>query len=138
MSCLILTGTYPLSLQQYCSRTGSDWCELARPKLVCSRDNKAYTTRVGGGRSQPRILGDGDRMSERGREFGTVTGRKRRCGWFDAVMVNRHDRSQVSAAWLLTGDVLDGFDVLKICVGYQCGGSDKTLDYYRHGRSSSM
>ena len=47
---------------------------------------KAYVTRVGAGRSRPRTLGDGgERLGERGNEFGTVTGRKRRCGWFDAV-----------------------------------------------------
>ena len=70
-------------------------------------------------------------MSERGREFGTVTGRKRRCGWFDAVMVRQARQiAGISGIALTKLDVLDGFDVLKICVGYQCSGSDKTLDYY--------
>ena len=65
---------------------------------------KAYTTRVGAGPFPTEDFGaDGDRMGERGREFGTVTGRKRRCGWFDAVMVRqangcRHHRHGVDQA----------------------------------------
>ena len=91
---------------------------------------KAYTTRVGSG-PFPTELEDetGQRLGERGHEFGTVTGRKRRCGWFDSVLVR-----QSAAVGGITGialtkiDVLDGFDEVKICVGYKLG--DETLDYY--------
>ena len=93
---------------------------------------KAYTTRVGGGPFPTEDFGaDGGRMGERGREFGTVTGRKRRCGWFDAVMVRQAGHiAGISGMALTKLDVLDGFEVLKICVGYQCDDSDKILDYF--------
>ncbi len=93
---------------------------------------KVYTTRVGGGPFPTEDFGaDGGRMSDRGREFGTVTGRKRRCGWFDAVMVRQAGQiAGISGMALTKLDVLDGFEVLKICVGYQCDDSDKILDYF--------
>ena len=93
---------------------------------------KAYTTRVGSGPFPTEdFAADGTRMGERGREFGTVTGRKRRCGWFDAVMVRQAGHvAGISGMALTKLDVLDGFDVLKICVGYQCDGSDEILDYF--------
>ncbi|MDB0016551.1 adenylosuccinate synthase [Alphaproteobacteria bacterium] len=93
---------------------------------------KAYTTRVGSGPFPTEDFGaNGDRMGERGREFGTVTGRKRRCGWFDSVMVRQAGHVAGITGMALTKlDVLDGFDVLKICVGYQIGDSDKFLDYF--------
>ena len=91
---------------------------------------KAYTTRVGSGPFPTEDFGDdGSRMGERGREFGTVTGRKRRCGWFDAVMVRQAGLTAGITGMALTKlDVLDGFDVLKICTGYECDG--QTLDYF--------
>ena len=91
---------------------------------------KAYTTRVGSGPFPTEDFGDdGERMGERGREFGTVTGRKRRCGWFDAVMVRQAGLTAGITGMALTKlDVLDGFDVLKICVGYECDGA--ALDYF--------
>ena len=71
---------------------------------------------------------DGQRLGERGHEFGTVTGRKRRCGWFDAVLVRQTcATSGVSGIALTKLDVLDGFKTLKICVGYDLDG--ETLDY---------
>ena len=91
---------------------------------------KAYTTRVGSGPFPTEDFGDdGERMGERGREFGTVTGRKRRCGWFDAVMVRQAGLTAGITGMALTKlDVLDGFDMLKICVGYECDGA--ALDYF--------
>lgn len=91
---------------------------------------KAYTTRVGSG-PFPTELEDeiGIRLGERGHEFGTVTGRKRRCGWLDAVLLR-----QSAAVGGITGialtkiDVLDGFDEVKICTGYRLRG--ETLDYF--------
>ncbi|MDE3027005.1 MAG: adenylosuccinate synthase [Paracoccaceae bacterium] len=90
---------------------------------------KAYTTRVGEGPFPTELFDvDGARLGERGHEFGTVTGRKRRCGWFDAVLVRQTcATSGVSGIALTKLDVLDGFDDLKICVGYELDG--KTYDY---------
>jgi len=90
---------------------------------------KAYTTRVGSG-PFPTELDDetGERLGTRGHEFGTVTGRKRRCGWFDAVLVRQAAAvSGISGIALTKLDVLDGFEELKICVGYTIG--DKSYDY---------
>jgi adenylosuccinate synthase len=86
---------------------------------------KAYTTRVGAG-PFPAELTDatGERLGERGREFGTVTGRKRRCGWFDAVLVRQTcTTGGVTGIALTKLDVLDGFEELKICVGYELDGA---------------
>ena len=90
---------------------------------------KAYTTRVGEGPFPTELFDPvGDRLGERGREFGTVTGRKRRCGWFDAVLVRQTCvTSGVSGIALTKLDVLDGFDRLKICIGYDLDGT--RLDY---------
>ncbi len=85
---------------------------------------KAYTTRVGEG-PFPTELTDriGERLGERGREFGTVTGRKRRCGWFDAALVRQSLKvAGVDGVALTKLDVLDGFDELKVCVGYAIDG----------------
>ena len=91
---------------------------------------KAYTTRVGSGPFPTEDFGDdGERMGERGREFGTVTGRKRRCGWFDAVMVRQANAVAGITGMALTKlDVLDGFEALKICVGYDLNGT--RLDHF--------
>jgi len=86
---------------------------------------KAYTTRVGSG-PFPAELDDavGQRLGERGHEFGTVTGRKRRCGWFDAVLVRQTcTTSGVKGIALTKLDVLDGFEELKICVAYDLDGT---------------
>lgn len=90
---------------------------------------KAYTTRVGEGPFPTELLdADGQRLGERGHEFGTTTGRKRRCGWFDAVLVRQTcATSGVSGIALTKLDVLDGFEELKICVGYDLDG--ERLDY---------
>ena len=90
---------------------------------------KAYTTRVGAG-PFPTELKDalGQRMGERGREFGTVTGRKRRCGWFDAVLVRQAARINGMQGIALTKlDVLDGFEELKVCIGYRI--KDQVYDH---------
>jgi len=86
---------------------------------------KAYTTRVGEG-PFPTELHDatGQRLGERGHEFGTVTGRKRRCGWFDAVLVRQTCATSGAAGIALTKlDVLDGFETLRICTGYELDGT---------------
>jgi adenylosuccinate synthase len=90
---------------------------------------KAYTTRVGEGPFPCELKDEiGEKLGQRGHEFGTNTGRKRRCGWFDAVLVRQSVAiSGIQGVVLTKLDVLDGFDVLKICVGYRLG--DLTLDY---------
>ena len=85
---------------------------------------KAYTTRVGEGPFPTELTDEtGQRLGERGREFGTVTGRKRRCGWFDAALVRHAVRVNGIAGIALTKlDVLDGFEELKVCTGYELDG----------------
>ena len=90
---------------------------------------KAYTTRVGAG-PFPTELNDenGKRLGEVGREVGTNTGRARRCGWFDSVLVRQSIAlSGIDGIALTKLDVLDGFDEIKICTGYKLG--DKVIDY---------
>ena len=90
---------------------------------------KAYTTRVGAG-PFPTELSDttGQLLGERGREFGTVTGRRRRCGWFDAVMVRQASKIAGMDGIALTKlDVLDGMSEIKLCTGYRLG--DEVLEY---------
>jgi adenylosuccinate synthase len=90
---------------------------------------KAYTTRVGEGPFPTEQLNDvGRRLGERGREFGTVTGRPRRCGWFDAVLVRQTARTSGIKGLALTKlDVLDGLPEIKVCVGYKFDG--RQIDY---------
>ncbi len=85
---------------------------------------KAYTTRVGSGPFPTELEdGIGQKLGERGHEFGTVTGRKRRCGWFDAALVRQTCAiSGVKGIALTKLDVLDGFETLKICTGYTVDG----------------
>ena len=89
---------------------------------------KAYTTRVGEGPLPTELLGDlGDRLRESGQEFGAVTGRPRRCGWYDAVAVRYAVRVNGLNALALTKlDVLDGMPELQICTSYRCRGGSLT------------
>jgi adenylosuccinate synthase len=84
---------------------------------------KAYTTRVGSGPFPTEQDNDiGRLIGERGREFGTVTGRKRRCGWFDAVLMRQSIKlSGIQGIALTKLDVLDGFDSIAVCTGYRVG-----------------
>jgi adenylosuccinate synthase len=94
---------------------------------------KAYTTRVGEGpfpTEQRNAIGD--LIGDRGREFGTVTGRRRRCGWFDAVLVRQTVRiSGINGLALTKLDVLDGFEDIKVCTGYRLDGRE--IDYLPAG-----
>ena len=90
---------------------------------------KAYTTRVGSG-PFPTELKDkiGDNLGKRGKEFGTVTARKRRCGWFDGVLVRQTIKiSGINGIALTKLDVLDELDEVKMCIAYELNG--KKLDY---------
>src|SRR3954467_14083283 len=90
---------------------------------------KAYTTRVGEGpfpTEQDNAIGR--KIGERGREFGTNTGRPRRCGWFDAVLVRQTVRtSGINGLALTKLDILDGFDEMRVCTGYRLDGRE--IDY---------
>jgi adenylosuccinate synthase len=94
---------------------------------------KAYTTRVGEGpfpTEQKNAIGD--LIGDRGREFGTVTGRRRRCGWFDAVLVRQTVRtSGINGLALTKLDILDGFEEIKVCTGYRLDGRE--IDYLPAG-----
>jgi adenylosuccinate synthase len=85
---------------------------------------KAYVTRVGAGPFPTEDKGpDGERLGERGQEFGTVTGRRRQCGWFDAVILRYAARlNGLTELFLTKLDVLSGFETLKVCTGYRADG----------------
>ena len=90
---------------------------------------KAYTTRVGAGPFPTELFDEvGEGLGKRGHEFGTTTGRPRRCGWFDAVLVRQAVKvNGINGIALTKLDVLDGMDELKVCVGYRVNGRE--LDY---------
>ena len=94
---------------------------------------KAYTTRVGSGPFPTEQLNEiGKTLGTKGREFGVVTGRPRRCGWFDAVLVRQTVRtSGIQGIALTKLDILDGFDEIKICTGYKLDG--RVIDYLPAG-----
>jgi adenylosuccinate synthase len=97
---------------------------------------KAYTTRVGGG-PFPTELGDevGRLIGERGREFGTNTGRPRRCGWFDAVLVRQAVRTcGIDGLALTKLDILDGFETIKVATRYRLNGEE--IDYLPASQSA--
>jgi adenylosuccinate synthase len=98
---------------------------------------KAYITRVGEGPFPTDQMANtiGKKLGERGREFGTVTGRARRCGWFDAVLVRQTVlTSGIDGLALTKLDILDGFDEIKVCVRYRLDGRD--IDYLPAGEQA--
>ncbi|MBV9346549.1 MAG: adenylosuccinate synthase [Pseudolabrys sp.] len=98
---------------------------------------KAYTTRVGDGPFPTDQMSNtvGKTLGERGREFGTVTGRPRRCGWFDAVLVRQTVRtSGIDGLALTKLDILDGFDTIKVCTAYRLDG--RTIEYLPAGEQA--
>src|SRR6476469_6219478 len=97
---------------------------------------KAYTTRVGSGPFPTELTDEiGRTLGDRGREFGTVTGRRRRCGWFDAVAVRQAVKTAgIDGIALTKLDVLDGFDEVKFCTGYRLGGT--SYDYVPAGTAA--
>ncbi len=125
-------GTYPYVTSSNTIASGALTGSGISPKKLNKVTGiaKAYTTRVGNGPFPTEDLGeDGDRIRKNGAEFGTTTGRPRRCGWFDvvavkyAVMLNGCDEVAIMKL-----DVLDGFDKVKVCVGYEIDG--KEIDYF--------
>ncbi len=118
-------GTYPYVTSSNCS-IGGLFTGTGLPPRALSHVlgvAKAYTTRVGAGPMPSELLdATGDRIRDLGREFGTTTGRPRRCGWFDAVITGHACRvNGVDGLGLMKLDVLDGFDQVGLVVGYRDG-----------------
>jgi adenylosuccinate synthase len=119
-------GTYPFVTSSNCVAGAAAAGAGVGPQMLhyVLGITKAYTTRVGSG-PFPTELKDtvGELLASRGKEFGSVTGRARRCGWFDAVALKRSIQiNGVSGLCITKLDVLDGFDTLKLCVGYRVDG----------------
>ena len=97
---------------------------------------KAYTTRVGMGPFPTELTNEiGELIGQRGKEFGVNTGRKRRCGWFDAMLVRQTVRTCGIHGLALTKlDILDGFDTIDVCVGYKLDG--KEIDHLPAGEAA--
>ena len=119
-------GTYPFVTSSHTvSAQAASGCGIGPTAIdYVLGITKAYTTRVGMG-PFPTELEDeiGQRLGERGHEFGTVTGRQRRCGWFDACLVRQTIKvAGITGIALTKLDVLDGFEELKICTGYKIDG----------------
>lgn len=124
-------GTYPYVTSSNTVSAGACTGLGISPKDIgiVTGITKAYCTRVGNGPFPSEDFGpDGDRMADIGKEFGTTTGRKRRCGWFDAIAVKHASRlngcDQLS---LMKLDVLDGFKTIKVCKAYEVNG--EIIDY---------
>ena len=128
-------GTYPYVTSSNCVAGQASSGAGVGPNLLhyILGITKAYTTRVGGGPFPSELDIDdesspGYQMSTKGREFGTVTQRKRRCGWFDAAALKRSAMiNGLSALCITKLDVLDGIENLKICVGYHINGERHDL-----------
>lgn len=125
-------GTYPYVTSSNTTAAGVATGSGIGPNLIKNIIGvcKAYTTRVGDGPFPTEIIGPvGDQIREVGREYGTTTGRPRRVGWFDAVVVNHSRRtSGMTALSLNSLDVLTGIKTLKICTGYEYNG--EIIEYY--------
>ncbi|HEY4073902.1 MAG TPA: adenylosuccinate synthase [Herbaspirillum sp.] len=130
-------GTYPYVTSSNCVAGNAAAGSGVGPDMLhyVLGITKAYTTRVGSGpfpAELPTDQGVGKHLATVGHEFGTVTGRPRRCGWFDAALLKRSVQiNGVSGICLTKLDVLDGVESLKICVGYKIGG--KTVDIFPVG-----
>ena len=116
-------GTYPFvtssSTTAGGTATGSGFGPLYLDYILGI--TKAYTTRVGSGPFPPELFDEvGAQLAKRGHEFGSTTGRARRCGWFDAVILRRAiEINSISGLCLTKLDVLDGLETIRICTGYQ-------------------
>ena len=124
-------GTYPYVTSSATVSAGACTGLGINPKDIANVTGivKAYCTRVGNGPFPSEDLGeDGKRLGEQGHEFGTTTGRARRCGWFDAVATRYASRlNGCDELALMKLDVLDGFDEVKVCVAYEYNGEE--IDY---------
>jgi adenylosuccinate synthase len=131
-------GTYPYVTSsntvaaQAATGTGMGPAAVGYVLGIC----KAYTTRVGMGPFPTELTNEiGEEIGRRGKEFGVNTGRKRRCGWFDAVLVRQTARTcGINGLALTKLDILDGFDQIEVCVGYELDG--KTIDHLPAGEGA--
>lgn len=118
-------GTYPYVTSSNTTTGGASTGTGLGPRYLnyVLGITKAYTTRVGGGPFPTELFDEtGNYLAERGHEFGSTTGRRRRCGWFDAVALRRSIlNNSVSGLCVTKLDVLDGLDYARLCIGYQCG-----------------
>ena len=125
-------GTYPYVTSSNVHASYASIGSGLSPKLInhVLAITKAYTTRVGNGPFPTELDDDiGNKLGEIGKEFGTVTNRKRRCGWFDAVLVRQAlVQSGATGIALTKIDVLDTFEEIKVCVGYNL--NDHQIDYF--------
>ena len=130
-------GTYPFVTSSNCVAGNAAAGAGVGPDMLhyVLGITKAYTTRVGSGpfpAELPTDIGVGKHLASVGHEFGTVTGRARRCGWFDAALLKRSVQiNGVSGMCLTKLDVLDGLESLKLCTGYTLNG--KTVDIFPVG-----
>jgi adenylosuccinate synthase len=130
-------GTYPYVTSSNCVAGNAATGSGVGPGMLhyILGITKAYTTRVGSGpfpSELPTDAGIGKHLATVGHEFGTVTGRPRRCGWFDAALMKRSVQiNGVSGICLTKLDVLDGLDSLRLCTGYKIG--DKIVDIFPVG-----
>ncbi len=122
-------GTYPYVTS---SNTTAGGAATGSGMGPCAFDyilgiTKAYTTRVGSGPFPTELFDEmGEHLSVRGREFGSTTGRRRRCGWFDAVALRRAIQiNSISGLCITKLDVLDGLDTIRLCVGYRYNGTER-------------
>ena len=119
-------GTYPFVTSSNCSSGGACTGTGLPPTAITAVNGilKAYTTRVGNGPFPTELLDEtGEFLQQKGHEFGTTTGRKRRCGWLDLVMANYARRINGIDRWSITKlDVLSGLDEIKVCTGYRYQG----------------
>ncbi|MFW0047610.1 MAG: adenylosuccinate synthase [Coxiella endosymbiont of Dermacentor nuttalli] len=119
-------GTYPYVTSSNttagAAATGSGFGPLYFDQILGI--TKAYVTRVGAGPFPTELKdADGEEMAKRGNEFGSVTGRPRRCGWFDVIIMRRSIQINSLTSIALTKlDVLDGFKIIRLCIGYRCNG----------------
>jgi adenylosuccinate synthase len=123
-------GTYPyVTSSNTCAGAAATGCGVGPGRLdYVLGISKAYTTRVGAG-PFPTELNDsiGDRLGDRGKEFGATTGRKRRCGWYDAVIMRRSNQlNGVTGLCVTKLDVLDGLETIRLCTAYRYEGTLRT------------
>ncbi|WP_018175445.1 MULTISPECIES: adenylosuccinate synthase [unclassified Thioalkalivibrio] len=119
-------GTYPFVTSSNTTAGGASTGSGVGPRDIdyVLGITKAYTTRVGAGPFPTELFDNmGEHLATRGNEFGSTTGRARRCGWFDAVALKRAVAiNSISGLCMTKLDVLDGLESVQICVGYDCGG----------------
>jgi adenylosuccinate synthase len=123
-------GTYPfVTSSNTCAGAAATGCGVGPGRLdYVLGITKAYTTRVGAG-PFPTELHDeiGEFLGKKGNEFGATTGRKRRCGWYDAVIMRRSNQlSGVTGLCVTKLDVLDGLETIRICTAYRYEGSERS------------